>query len=79
MQRENSCLAQSGGFGMSALCSGALCLYQTGLLPAYLWLIPALRTKNVKRKTISVCCEFRPLCKCCPLSAGLCHQVGQLM
>lgn len=48
---ENYCLAQSGGFVMTALCSGVLCLYQTGLLPSYLWLIQALSTKNVKRKT----------------------------
>jgi len=62
---------------MTALCAGALCLYQTGLLPSYLWLIQALNTKNVERKTISVFCEFlwlrefKPLSKwLSPLSAG---------
>lgn len=60
---ENYCLAQSGGFVMTALCSGVLCLYQTGLLPSYLWLIQALSTKNVKRKTFFVFSEFFQLRK----------------
>lgn len=82
---ENYCLAQSSGFVMTALCSGVLCLYQTGLLPRYLWLIQVLSTKNVKRKTIFVFCEFFQLRKNsnhCPNAVSFLqacgHQVGQL-
>lgn len=56
---------------MTALCSGALCLYQTGSLPGYLWLIQALSTKNVKRKTIFVFREFLQLGEFKPLPEWL--------